>query len=189
MRANAVVWRLRWRSKKALLHDSRLTQTSRAGAVVALFAVLAIPAGAGTDDEYQEAIATIRCDCGCHPQSVEDCSCGRADQMRAEIGAMVRGTDGRGAMTADAVVAQYVAEQGEQIRIAPSTSGFSLVAWLGPLIGLVLGLFAALALVRHLARSAGRAEKATEIPVPESAVLDADDPYRAKLRSQLDEWN
>jgi len=109
--------------------------------------------------------------------------------MRREIHAMVDGTDGQGGMTADAIIARYVAEQGEQILIAPSTSGFNLLAWLGPLFGLVLGLFAAVALVRYLARSAQHRDEGAETPPHETAVLDENDPYRDKLRRQLEEWN
>jgi cytochrome c-type biogenesis protein CcmH/NrfF len=171
------------------LLNSSYTRARRAGVGLVLLVLLALPAIADTDADYHEVIATIRCDCGCHPQSVEDCSCGRAAEMREEIGAMIRGTGGAGGMTADAVIARYVAEQGEQIRIAPSTAGFSLVAWLGPLIGLVLGLIAALVLVRNLARGSSHGEVLVEAPALDCGVVDADEPYRAKLRRQLDEWD
>ena len=103
--------------------------------------------------------------------------------MRETIAAMIEGSGDGAGMTAEAVIAQYVAEQGEQIRIAPPATGFNLLAWLGPLIGLVLGLLAAGALVRHLARNSGRTAPAEIVP------LDHDDPYRAKLRRQLKEWD
>ena len=107
--------------------------------------------------------------------------------MRETIARLVEGAGGREPMTAQAVIAQYVAEQGEQIRIAPAATGFNLVAWLGPLIGLVLGLGAAIVLVRHLARSAaGTVADGRGETVPRVAL---DDPYRDKLRRQLEEWD
>ena len=152
-----------------------------------LFVLAAFPSMADPADEYHEVIRTIRCDCGCHPQSVESCACGRAEQMRASIAELVEGPNGREPLTAKAVIAQYVAEQGEQIRIAPAAVGFNLLAWLGPLIGLVLGLGAAVALVHHLARStAAKVEEGHEERAPPVAL---DDPYRAKLRRQLEEWD
>lgn len=165
-----------------------------ARAVLALFLLLpaALPAAATQTDEYVEVIRTIRCDCSCHPQSVESCACGRAAEMRETIAGLVEGVDDQEPLSADAVIALYVAEQGQQIRIAPAATGFNLVAWLGPLIGLVLGLFAAVALVRHLARGAGTrgpeglVETGSLETVP---VVDPDDPYRAKLRRQLQEWD
>ena len=83
---------------------------------------------------HTKAISTILCDCDCHPQSVKDCACGRAAEMRDEMRAMIA----RG-MSGDEIVEDYVARNGEQIRIAPVAKGFNLVAWIGPLIGLVLG--------------------------------------------------
>jgi cytochrome c-type biogenesis protein CcmH len=132
-------------------------------------------------------IRTIRCDCGCHPQSVEACACGRAAEMRETIAGLVEGRNGQQPLSAKAVIAQYVAQQGEQIRISPAAVGFNLVAWLGPLIGLVLGLAVAITLVRHLARSVdGRITEGRVETVPP---VDPDDPYRAKLRQQLKEWD
>ena len=141
--------------------------------------------------EYGKAIRTIRCDCSCRPQPLESCTCGRAGEMRETIAAMIEGTGDGDGMTGEAVIALYVAEHGEQIRVVPPVTGFNLVAWLGPLIGLVLGLLAAGALVRHFARNA----RQTTPGVPagttraETGPLDHDDPYRAKLRRQLEEWD
>jgi cytochrome c-type biogenesis protein CcmH len=145
---------------------------------------VAIPAAADSTADYRKAIRTIRCDCGCHPQTVEACACGRAAEMRETMAAMVEGTGSQGGMSADAVIAYYVAEQGEQILISPPATGFNLLAWLGPLIGLVLGLFAAVTLVRHLARKAGQ----TNAGLPAgTGPVDRNDPYRDKLRRQLEE--
>lgn len=91
--------------------------------------------------EFDRAAKVILCDCGCHPQSIHDCACGRAEEMRGEVAALVRQ-----GMTGEAVVAKYVAERGEKALIAPKTEGFALVAWLGPIAALFL-LAAGLALV------------------------------------------
>jgi cytochrome c-type biogenesis protein CcmH len=107
--------------------------------------------------------------------------------MRQTIAGLVEGRDGQPPMTATAVIAQYVAEQGEQIRISPAATGFNLVAWLGPLIALVLGLAGAVSLVRHLARRADTGVTGGQVEtVPP---VDLNDPYRAKLRKQLEEWD
>jgi len=88
--------------------------------------------------EYDQAAKTILCDCGCHPQSVHDCACGRAEEMRAEIaGEIASGKTGA------EVIEAYVARHGEKILLAPPAAGFNLVAWLGPgvvLVGAALGL-------------------------------------------------
>lgn len=155
-----------------------------------LLALAAIPAAADPAAEYRKAIQTLRCDCSCHPQSIESCACGRADELRETIAAMTYGDAGRDGLTAQGVIALYVAEHGEQIRIAPAAAGFNLLAWLGPLIALVLGLLATVALVRHLARSAGtEPEVLSATGTPETRAVDLDDPYREKLRRQIEEWD
>ena len=165
---------------------------SRAALPVLLFVLVVGPTAADPTEEYLEVIRTIRCDCGCHPQSVESCACGRAEQLREITRGQTSGQDGREPMTAAAIIAEYVAEHGEQIRIAPAATGFNLVAWLGPLVGLILGLFAAIALVRHLARSRDTmpAEAlAGAAPGEIAPPLATDDPYRKRLRDQLEEWD
>ncbi len=127
--------------------------------------------------EFEKAARVILCDCGCHPQSVYDCACGRAAEMREEIAAQIR--KGR---TGDQVVADYVARHGEKILIAPKASGFNLLAWLGPgfaLVGGIAGLFLA---IRRWAREA--AAGAARDTTPSVA---ADDPYLARLERHLRE--
>jgi cytochrome c-type biogenesis protein CcmH len=108
--------------------------------------------------DYATAAGTIRCDCGCHPQSVADCACGRAAEMRDEIRALAaEGQD------AEAIIAHYVAAQGEQILLAPPAHGFNLVAWLGPLVGLVLATAGVMLVLRRWLRARD------SVPVPEAA--------------------
>jgi cytochrome c-type biogenesis protein CcmH/NrfF len=128
---------------------------------------------------FDLATSTILCDCGCHPQSVHDCACGRAAEMRDEIRALVEG-----GMTGDQVVAKYVAEHGDQIRIAPRAVGFNLVAWLGPLL-VLLAASGAMALV--LRRWSARRRESQEPQAPASVDSPPeDDPYRQRLDRALE---
>jgi hypothetical protein len=70
--------------------------------LLACVVLLAIaPAALAFDtDGYKLATETILCDCGCHPQSVAACACGRAAEMREEMRGMVEG-----GMTGEAVEA------------------------------------------------------------------------------------
>jgi cytochrome c-type biogenesis protein CcmH len=125
---------------------------------------------------YEEAINTILCDCGCHPQTVNDCACGRAAEMRGEIRAMIdRGLSGEG------VIAAYVAEHGEQIRVAPVASGFNLLAWIGPLAALVIASMGLALLARRWQRRRPATVGSAPLPAP-----DANDPYVARLRRDLE---
>jgi cytochrome c-type biogenesis protein CcmH len=127
--------------------------------------------------EYQKAATTIRCDCGCHPQSVHDCACGRAAEMRREIhGLIAEGLDG------DAVIAHYVDLQGEQIRLAPTAAGFNLVAWLGPAIALLIASIVVVVMIRRWSRSA--AEVAGSPPAPPPS--EHDPVYHDRLREAME---
>jgi len=139
--------------------------------------VVAPAAARVAEEDYEKAIRTIRCDCGCHPQSVKDCACGRAAEMRAEIQALVD----RG-MTGDEIIASYVEQHGEQILISPEAKGFNLVAWVAPLVGLVAATLLLSLLLRRWMRQRG--------PEPRPAVASgpsAQDPYMDQLQKQLRE--
>ena len=144
---------------------------------VMIVAALAPVALAYDEAEYLKAAEMILCDCGCHPQSVAACACGRAAELRGEMIAMVEG-----GMTGDEVIASYVAKHGEQILIAPDGEGFNLVAWLGPLVLLLGGIVAIVLLIRRWSpkKSDGTSDGA------ESA-LSPDDPYVSRLRRELED--
>ncbi|PYS95599.1 MAG: hypothetical protein DMF50_08060 [Acidobacteria bacterium] len=74
----------------------------------------------------------LMCYCGCADLTVRLCTCGTADGIRGEITRRLATGE-----TPDQVVAAFVAQYGEQIRSAPSTSGFDLVAWVTPFAVLV----------------------------------------------------
>jgi cytochrome c-type biogenesis protein CcmH len=142
-----------------------------AAAVLATLPVQAArPVPPGVDPEQVKIAAeAILCDCGCHPQSVHDCACGRAEEMWAELAAEVRsgGADG-GPLTGEQVIAKWVAARGELILVTPEASGFNLVAWLGPIALLVAAaIILALVLRRWAGRGAPAAAAAGGAPVPE----------------------
>lgn len=125
--------------------------------------------------EYEIAAKTILCDCGCHPQSIFECACARAAEMRDEVRAVVE--QGK---TGEEVIAAYVAKYGEKIRIAPTSEGFNLLAWAGPGVGiLTAALLVALLLRRWKAKAA--LEPALAAPAP----LAPGDPYAARLESEM----
>lgn len=133
--------------------------------------------------EYDEAVRTLLCDCGCHPQSVHDCACGRAAEMRSEIAAEV----GSG-KTAE----QIIEARGEAARIVPTTRGFNLVAWLGPAAGFLIAAGVMIGMLRRWRRTSKEAggEAGGEAGAGEAgpyAPLATDDAYLARIRHELEE--
>lgn len=138
--------------------------------------IMAPVAVADAREAYETSIAALLCDCGCHPQSVEDCACGRAAELREEMAGMAdQGLSG------DEIIAHYVAQSGEAIRVVPTANNFNLVAWLGPLVGLVGATLAMLLLIRRWQRTAP-----PEVPRSEAQVA-SDDPYIVRVKQQLEE--
>ena len=136
-----------------------------------------VPLNAAQVRKWDIAARAILCDCGCHPQAVKDCACGRAAEMRDDIGAMIA----KGSTSAQ-VIADYVAKNGEKILVAPKAEGFNLLAWVGP----IAGLFVMAALMAVVLR---RWRKSPSSLTPAPAGPAADDPYAARLARELQEYD
>jgi cytochrome c-type biogenesis protein CcmH/NrfF len=122
--------------------------------VVLFCALLCFPvtAAAVTQEQLQVVTEAILCDCGCHPQSVHSCACGRADEMEAMIGDRME----REGLDGVAMLKLWIEENGEASLLVPKAKGFSLVAWLGPVLALPLALFGLFLLLKR-AREPGTA--------------------------------
>ena len=137
---------------------------------------LVVPGGAA-GKAYEHAATALLCDCGCNPQSVKECACGRAEEMRVALA-----QDAASGKSGEAIVASYVAKHGQKILVSPPASGFNLIAWTGPAIGL-LGATVMIAFMLRRWRRAS-AELPQETAPPASATNDA---YLARLRKEVEE--
>jgi cytochrome c-type biogenesis protein CcmH len=126
---------------------------------------------------YEQAATSLLCDCGCHPQSVKECACSRADELRQAITA-----EARSGKSGEQIIASYVAKYGQKILVSPPASGFNLVAWTGPAIGLLGSAVVIALMIRRWRRV--EAARPQESAAPVSG---ADDAYRARLRRELDD--
>ncbi|HEX4823087.1 MAG TPA: cytochrome c-type biogenesis protein CcmH [Candidatus Polarisedimenticolaceae bacterium] len=81
---------------------------------------------------YEKAATSLLCDCGCAPQSIKECACMRAEELRTSIAA-----DATAGKSGDQIIAGYVARNGQKILVSPPAAGFNLIAWLGPAAGLL----------------------------------------------------
>jgi len=166
------------------LHNSRRRRPPRVLAWLIVLAALAAlgsgPAPPDIDsDEYEKATRALLCDCGCHPQSIRDCACGRADELGDQIAGMIRG-----GMSGLQVIDDFVARKGEQIRVAPLARGFNLVAWLGPAVLLIGAAVGVTFLLRRWRR-----EAPVEVTPNDTPEIDPNDPYLAKLRKDLERYS
>jgi cytochrome c-type biogenesis protein CcmH/NrfF len=131
------------------------------------------PAG----EAYAKAASTILCDCGCPAQSVKECACSRAEEMRSAIAA-----DAASGKSGDAIIASYVARYGQKILISPEASGFNLVAWVAPGVGLVVAAVVLAFVVRRWNRRLPAAR-----PGGEDRPAAEDGEYYARLAKDLED--
>jgi len=120
-----------------------LRSAIRMGIILAIL-VPAAAAAASTQEALDEVTGKLICDCGCTNLTIKECTCGKADRVRAEVQARLDS-----GQTPTQIVSAYVDEFGEQILAAPTTKGFNLVGWLAPFAALLLAAtFLVLALRR-----------------------------------------
>jgi cytochrome c-type biogenesis protein CcmH len=117
----------------------------------------------------QQVEGQLMCYCGCSDLTVRVCTCGTADSIRQEIAGRLANGE-----SPDQVVAAFVAQHGEQIRSAPTKSGFDLVAWVTPFLVILLAASALVVVVRRWgsirtsrAPAAGAPPAAPHAPTPE----------------------
>jgi cytochrome c-type biogenesis protein CcmH/NrfF len=141
-----------------------------------MIVAVVVPEGAA-GKAYEFAATTLLCDCGCNPQSIKECACGRAEELRVALA-----KDAGAGQSGEAIVAAYVAKHGQKILVSPPASGFKLIAWTGPAVGVLAAtVMIALMLSRWRRASAALPQDAAPPPSPE------DDAYLSRLRKDVEE--
>ncbi|MEJ2008501.1 MAG: cytochrome c-type biogenesis protein CcmH [Acidobacteriota bacterium] len=114
-------------------------------------------------DQIQKDISNkVYCTCGCATTLARcpDPHC----PVKAEMDKIIR-TDLEQGKTEQAVLQDLVDHYGEKVLAAPPPKGFNLTAWILPSVGLLIGLFLAILVVRRWRRpalqAAGPASSAT----------------------------
>ena len=129
-------------SSSARNNESGRAAVFAAIAVLAFF--LAIPASMWlarppSDLTQAERLgAEIGCTCGtCPHRPIATCGCGFADGMLARLDAEVAA-----GKSDDEIMAAFIADYGNGIKIKPESSGFDLMAWAAPIAFLLVGAVA-----------------------------------------------
>ena len=141
-----------------------------------MIVAVVVPEGAA-GKAYEFAANTLLCDCGCNPQSIKECACGRAEELRVALA-----QDAGAGKTGDAIVAAYVSKYGQKILVSPPASGFNLIAWTGPAIGVLSATVLIAFMLRRWQRASAGLPQETVPPASP-----ADDAYLARLRKDVEE--
>ena len=135
-----------------------------------------VPKGAA-GQAYEFAATALLCDCGCNPQSIKECACGRAEELRVSLA-----QDAGAGKSGSEIVAAYVAKHGQKILVAPPASGFNLIAWTGPAVGVLAATVMIAFMIRRWRRvSIAEAQDVVTAPSLEN------DAYLSRLRKELEE--
>jgi cytochrome c-type biogenesis protein CcmH/NrfF len=121
----------------------------------------------------------IICMCGtCGRQSLSECTCSTAGDMRAQISTLVKA-----GKTKDQVLQYFITMYGSQEPLAaPIDKGFNRLAWLFPyLVGSVGAVAGAFAVVKWSKRSA------TEPVEPAATAGSEDEQLQARLDQELED--
>ena len=146
-----------------------------AAAAIVLVAVAAWAAAAATkvDEQIvQEVASQLRC-VVCQSLSVADSPSETANQMRAIIRERLASGD-----NPEQVRAYFVEKYGDWILLSPPKSGFTLLVWVVPFVGLGIGLVLVAIVVRRWSRT------------PQTAAPSQIDPaVRERIRREMSEMD
>jgi cytochrome c-type biogenesis protein CcmH len=145
-------------------------------ALLIVFPALPATASLATSQEVEEAL-TCQCSCGLTVHSCNHLQCSFAIPRKQEIAVSL--AEGK---EKEAILTSYVAQFGEKVLSAPTTTGFNLAAWITPFLALILG--GVVVSLISLRWSRQRALKESKPPV----VTEVADEYRERLKKELEQF-
>ena len=158
---------------------TRSAAAARLTALALAIALLAVAAPVSADDDADlDRRARQLCmelmSPFCPGQSLYVCRSAQAEVLRGQIRERLAAGE-----SSEAIVESLVARYGESIRAAPKNRGFGRLAWLTPILGLALGAWIVVLVLRSHRRSRARAAEAASGVDPEA---------RRRMEQELDQY-
>jgi cytochrome c-type biogenesis protein CcmH len=123
----------------------------------------------------------LSCFCGTCPHlAVSQCTCSKADEIRAEIKQKIAQ-----GMTEQQIINSFVAEYGQTVLSAPPKSGFNLSVWMIPFLAFVVGGIVLFAFLKNQQRPPEDQPPTGPSKMPDQG--DADEEYRQRLKDELEQ--
>jgi len=148
--------------------------------LVLSLALVNVAMAAQTPAQIEKDIGNkVYCLCGC-VTTLNHCPHQNCE-VKAEMKKIIR-TDLREGKAEPAILQDLVNRYGEKVLAAPPARGFNLTAWILPGIGLLIGLFLAITIVRKWRRPA------VQTAAPSSAEPPVDDSVRSAVEEEMKKY-
>ena len=141
--------------------------------------VAVITAASPTNQEL-EASLTCQCSCGLTVHTCNHLQCGFAIPAKEQIAEQL----GQG-KSREAILASFVTRYGEKVLSAPTTTGFNLAAWVIPFLVVFIGAVGIGLIALRWTKRSSQDQTTQTTPEP-SAAAQPTDPYRERLKKELD---
>jgi cytochrome c-type biogenesis protein CcmH len=132
------------------------------------------------NETERELFFGLICMCGCPRETLGTCACEYGTERRSELRQMLEG-----GMDIQAVQKAYSDRFGTQAVALPPNSGASRLIWAAPLVGLILGAFGIVRLMRKWSAKGSRDAKTADDAKPKGPVKR--DAYDERLDDELKE--
>jgi len=133
---------------------------------------------------YEKVADEVLCYCGCARQTVHECSCSVAMDLRTDWERRLASGE-----TPESIIDAYIAEHGEQSRNAPPRTGLNLVAWFGPGIAIAVAGTVTMVVIAVWAARGRRAREAAAAAGALAGAAGADPEVRQRLERELGEFD
>jgi len=130
------------------------------------------------NDTERKLFWSLVCTCGCPRETLGTCTCGWAHDRRSELRQML--ADG---MNVEQAQAAYAKRFGSQALAVPPSTGSNRLIYLVPLVLIVMGAGAVIAVLRSWSRKSGGPPPESGGPSP--ATKPSRDEYDEKLDEEL----
>ncbi|MBI2850559.1 MAG: cytochrome c-type biogenesis protein CcmH [Chloroflexi bacterium] len=129
------------------------------------------------DEQAREIYRSLMCPI-CQGQTIEQSQSEVSAQMRAIVREKLEQGE-----TKEEILQFFVERYGEGVLAAPVKSGFSLIAWLAPITGIVIG---GIILWFTIRKWPGRGNESS--PVTQTSDITGDEKYRKRLEKELKDF-
>ena len=131
------------------------------------------------DEQAQEIYRSLMCPL-CPGQTIDQSQSELSTQMRALVREKLEQSESK-----EEILQFFVERYGEAVLAAPVKSGFSLIVWVVPILGIFTGFIVLWVIIRNWVRGRNKSYAKLTSQIPDD---DQDKEYREKLEKDLEDF-